>query len=335
MSLDSDDPLYPAVSRPASAFGEPASPQAMDPILHTLRDATTGSLAVLCPQPIHHVLEYARLYQLAERLEAHSPGAESHLWMCSELDDDSLFDRLPFETVHRLPEAGDRHRGKKVVAGLRDAGTVLLLATAGDWHESLRQTGARVVSSPPLGFRGDFFDSAAGEAAARAFQRAAGDGSPRWTLRPGAPWPITLPPAPRLLVHQARFHVGDTLWLTPLLRALRRHFPDASITVVGPPSAGEILATDPAAGEVLTDVVPFAPRGDPAGGGRRSTRWRPWLPGQGPDAAGRPVLAADSPSHPAKLFHIFLFLRFWNMMKSMQEKESIHARGTRHRHFVS
>lgn len=77
-----------------------------------------------------------------------------------------------------------------------------------------------------------------------------------WTTAPGAG-----PPAledeehPRFLVHQARFHVGDTLWLTPLLRAIRRFFPGARTTVVGPPVALELLAGNPH----VEEIVPFAP----------------------------------------------------------------------------
>lgn len=59
----------------------------------------------------------------------------------------------------------------------------------------------------------------------------------------------------RFLVHQARFHVGDTLWLTPLLRAIRRFFPEARTTVVGPPVALELLAGNPH----VEDIVPYAP----------------------------------------------------------------------------
>lgn len=69
---------------------------------------------------------------------------------------------------------------------------------------------------------------------------------PLWVTAPGAPWPVApATPEPRVLVHQARFHVGDALWLTPLLRALRRRFPGAATTVVGPPAARAVLAGNP------------------------------------------------------------------------------------------
>lgn len=74
-----------------------------------------------------------------------------------------------------------------------------------------------------------------------------------WTSAPGAP--RGLPPAPRFLVHQARFHVGDTLWLTPLLRAIHRRFPGARTTVVAPPVARELFAGNPH----VQEIVPYVP----------------------------------------------------------------------------
>lgn len=49
----------------------------------------------------------------------------------------------------------------------------------------------------------------------------------------------------RFLVHQARFHVGDALWMTPLLREIRRRFPQARTTFVVPPAALPVLAGNP------------------------------------------------------------------------------------------
>jgi ADP-heptose:LPS heptosyltransferase len=57
---------------------------------------------------------------------------------------------------------------------------------------------------------------------------------------------------PGFLIHQARFHVGDTLWLTPLLRAVHRFFPGARTTVVGPPVARELLAGNPHVQEIVS-----------------------------------------------------------------------------------
>jgi len=64
----------------------------------------------------------------------------------------------------------------------------------------------------------------------------------RWLVQPGAGRPAE---PRRLLVHQSRFRVGDTLWLTPLLRAVRRAFPAAEVTVVAGPLAVPVLARSP------------------------------------------------------------------------------------------
>lgn len=76
---------------------------------------------------------------------------------------------------------------------------------------------------------------------------------PVWIAAPSVP--SALQERPRFLVHQARFHVGDTLWLTPLLRAIHRCFPGARTTVVGPPVARELFAGNPH----VQDVVPYIP----------------------------------------------------------------------------
>jgi ADP-heptose:LPS heptosyltransferase len=66
------------------------------------------------------------------------------------------------------------------------------------------------------------------------------------------PWRVSaraprgaLPASPSILLHQARFHVGDTLWLTPLLRQICRRLENARVTVVGPPAAREVFAGNP------------------------------------------------------------------------------------------
>jgi len=84
---------------------------------------------------------------------------------------------------------------------------------------------------------------------------------PRWVVAPGA-WP---PSAPRsVLIHQARFRVGDTLWLTPLLRAVRRAFPAAAVTAVAGPLARQVLERSPHLSELLI--------WDPAGGEAEARR---------------------------------------------------------------
>jgi ADP-heptose:LPS heptosyltransferase len=81
---------------------------------------------------------------------------------------------------------------------------------------------------------------------------------PSWVLAPGAAWPVALEEreGPSFLVHQARFHIGDALWLTPLLRQIRRRFPAARTTVVAPPAALPVFAGNPH----VAEIVPYAPR---------------------------------------------------------------------------
>lgn len=97
---------------------------------------------------------------------------------------------------------------------------------------------------------------------------------PRWLVAPGA----GRPPAPRsVLIHQARFRVGDTLWLTPLLRAVHRTFPAATVTVVAGPLARQVLERSPH----ISDLVIW----DPAGGEAERRRVLDRLAGMDFDAA--------------------------------------------------
>ena len=73
------------------------------------------------------------------------------------------------------------------------------------------------------------------------------ESSPRWIVAQGG----TPAPPRRVLVHQSRFRVGNALWLTPLLRAARRAFPEAQITVVAGPLAEPVLARSPHVSELL------------------------------------------------------------------------------------
>lgn len=97
---------------------------------------------------------------------------------------------------------------------------------------------------------------------------------PRWIVAEGA-----RPPSPprRVLVHQSRFRVGDALWLTPLLRAVRRAFPEARMTVVAGPLAEPVLARCPHVSELLV--------WDPAGGEGERARVLAGLSKMGFDAA--------------------------------------------------
>ena len=56
-------------------------------------------------------------------------------------------------------------------------------------------------------------------------------------------------------------NTGDTLWLTPLLRALHAHFPSPHVTLVAPPVAATVLAGNPH----LDELVAYLPREGEAG----------------------------------------------------------------------
>ena len=60
----------------------------------------------------------------------------------------------------------------------------------------------------------------------------------------------------RFLIHQARFHIGDVLWMTPLLRSLHQLFRRPAITLVGPPVAATVLANNPH----LAELIVYHPR---------------------------------------------------------------------------
>jgi ADP-heptose:LPS heptosyltransferase len=90
-----------------------------------------------------------------------------------------------------------------------------------------------------------------------------------WTPDPGAlPLALEREAEVSFLVHQARFHVGDTLWLTPLLRAIHRLFPRARTTVVAPPVARELLAGNPHVAEIVS-YAPAKGAGETAAARRR------------------------------------------------------------------
>jgi ADP-heptose:LPS heptosyltransferase len=166
-------------------------------------------------------MDFGELFRTAEEVRRQAPGATVRAWLRSELEDRSPFALLPVDAIEEMPEAG------------MPEGVCLLVGSGR----------SRRWAFPAL-------ESPEARAAGQAFFRALVRESPRWVTAPGTLRPV-LPEAPRFLVHQARFHVGDTLWLTPLLRAIRRFFPGARITVVGPPVARQLLEAE--------EIIPYAP----------------------------------------------------------------------------
>ncbi len=122
--------------------------------------------------------------------------------------------------MRRLTERGGRG---ELVAGCR--------RLIRDWEPGA----AALVLAAPLGFQGpgcgeDEECAAAGRQFLDALQRE----TPLWRVSAEAPPPLDRDVAGlRFLIHQSRFHIGDVLWLTPLLRSLHRIFRRPAITVVG------------------------------------------------------------------------------------------------------
>jgi len=261
----------PPVSLPAGRFGPWAEAGPLDalavPFAGLPARVESGRLDVLCLRPIHHVLEYEELYRLTAALRARLPGARLHLHLRSALRDPRPFARLPVDRVERLASRGGRGMlaaGLRRLAGSRGraaaatAAATVVLAPPSGWRRANPAVvgwggGAGAAWPVPLGFQGPGCRGDAACAAAGAgFLAALFDELPLWRAAAGAPPPLSRGVAGhRFLVHQARFHVGDTLWMTPLLRRLHELFRRPQVTLVGPPVAAEVLAGNPHLGELL------------------------------------------------------------------------------------
>ncbi len=82
----------------------------------------------------------------------------------------------------------------------------------------------------------------------------------------GLATPRTSGAAPRRLLLIRPDHLGDVLWLTPALRALRERFPDAHLTVAAGPWGQPVLAGNPDIDAILpVDFPGFTrrPKGGP------------------------------------------------------------------------
>lgn len=241
ISRDLQTARYPPVSLPASAFGAFASPAGEPDPLAGLPDLPRqGPLHLFCARPIHHVLEYEALFRLAAALQERD--LDVHLLLRSALCDELPFKRLPAPRVTLLPEHG------------RPGPAAVWVRTASGWRQEM----ALRTLAPPLGFRGPGCGGLPGcKEAGESFLAALYRETPLWRVAEGAPPPLPRDAAGvRILIHQARFHIGDTLWLTPLLRALHTVFHRPRITLVGPPVAATVLAGNPH----LEELVGYLPR---------------------------------------------------------------------------
>lgn len=182
---------------------------------------------MICLRPIHHVLEYERVYRLLADLRARGPGTELVLHFRSALRDDGPFQLLPANRVQRIADRGPRGT---LAAALRG-----LAAELGE--------GACSFAMDRPGFRDTGPDGGPGDEAAEAFLAALRCETPQWLTGPEHPAaPLARQTPVALLVHIGRFDATGVLWLTPLLREIRRRFPEAEITLVAPPVASDLLA---------------------------------------------------------------------------------------------
>ena len=246
----------PPVAFPASAFGAAATAP-LDPLAGLAGLPTTGRLDVVCVRPIHHALEYAALARFTAALRERSPELAVRLHVRSALRGDAPFRALPVQSVTRWGEGGGRGvmaAGlRRLIRGCEPGGAVLVLAPPRGW----RRVAAGAIHTAPLDFRAPGDDAAGGR-----FLAALERETPLWRVAAGAPPPLDPAiPGHQFLIHQSRFHVGDTLWLTPLLRALHALFLRPHVTVVAPPVAATVLAGNP----YLDELVAYLPREGEAG----------------------------------------------------------------------
>jgi ADP-heptose:LPS heptosyltransferase len=259
------DPRYPPVSLDAAGLAlDPRPPLPPPPLPPTGEWDGVRGLVLVCPEPVHHAREFAELYRWMAALQHRAPALPVELWLRCALEDLSPFAALPgveisdggAGSVHRLPHPRDAAGLEALRASLRRPGWVVLLL--GETEEGWSDRVAALGGSPPwathpFGCRADAFgegpEDAAGREATAAFHAALCQASPRWVLSPGSDtrtFPLTLgTDRPRFLVHQSRFHLGDALWLTPLLRGLKGKFPHSHITVVGGPEVERALEHNP------------------------------------------------------------------------------------------
>lgn len=214
----------------------------------------SGRLDIVCLRPIHHVLEYEALYRFTAALRERAPALELILHLRSALRDEAPFARLPAHRVTRLTEHGGRGELasglRRLIRGRQTGNAVLVLSPPPGWRRVA--VGAKVFARP-FDFRSPGCDEdEACAAAGQQFLAALHRETPLWRVAPDAPPPLERnAPGLQFLIHQARFHIGDVLWLTPLLRALHQSFRRPAITLVAPPVAATVLAGNPHVSELL------------------------------------------------------------------------------------
>ncbi len=235
--------------------------RALDAVAAQEGVAAGFDLELVCGQPVHHRLEFAGLYGLLEGLGAARPAVRTRVWLRSALATDAPFALLPAAAVARIPggaAAPDGGAPPWSPGGLARPGAAgVLLGDDAAIAERIAGRPGWWLAPVPRAFQWRLPDGAAARAAGDAFAAALAADSPHWlTAAPGPAAPVR-----SVLVFQARSHLGDALWLTPLLRALHSRLPGVRITVLAAPGAVPALATNPRLGELL--ILPPDPRESP------------------------------------------------------------------------
>ena len=194
-----------------------------------------SSLRLELCEPVDHHLDAVRCHRAATLCAHLRPDLELSLWLTSHLKDRAWTRRLPGRVEVAAP-------------GERPA-----------WTDGANTWRLHLTHKPRLGVStGDSIGEYRGVAPrtddehrlSREFQRRVEAESPHWRTASSACWPAAPPAAGATwLVHQARFHLGDGLWLLPLLHAVRRRYRPGRVLVVGPARLDHFLAS--AGAEVL------------------------------------------------------------------------------------
>jgi len=207
-------------------------------------------VSVVCPHAVDNFLDYAVLHGVVEALRLAAPRARIELWLRTQLDLRTAFSSLPVDAATQLPPLGIEWllRAPSLL-GRWASGERVLLGASPAWR-ALLGTGRQPLIELPFDGHPNRGLSPEGWRAAGAFQRAAAAASPLWLVDARDQQPPARPKD--ILIYQERFHIGDTLWLTPLLRAIARLLPGARTCIVTRQACAQLLSGNPHVDEVVS-----------------------------------------------------------------------------------
>ena len=242
--------IYPTTSFPAERFAPPDAPRQDAIDLRAGLPLDVRRLLVLCPQPLVSFMDFTALHGILAAARSLARGAEIDLFLRCPLPDPSPLKALPADRLSVLPAGRslrDHLQTAVLLARCHPTMCLLIGATRG-WRWLVRTAvpGRPTIEIP---FRARPWVARPQPDAVRRFHDAAASASPRWLSEPGLRSSTSLPS--NVLVHQGRFHIGDTLWLTPLLRGLRRLSPESHVVVATTPACAAVLEGNPHISETL------------------------------------------------------------------------------------